>query len=416
MDEKQERQSRRKAIRMMLRGIKPKRILEQVSRSQSWFYKWRERFAHFGWVGLCSQSRVPCQSPGRYSAQVCRLVIQTRRRLTKCKVGLVGAKAIQRELRPGCLLRQIPSTATINRILQEANLIQKPARPTGGYFPHPTSTSRFVLHALDWTSRYLEGGAKVFAFHTLDLETRAIAQTLSTDKSHQTVWSQALRAWKTLGIPDGLQLDNDAVFCGGYKAPRVFGQFVRLCLYVGIEPIFLPVREPERNGDVERLHELWDQVFWKRRRFRSVAQVIRRSPEFEAWYAHSYQPPALNGRTPAQAHSKANRRRLIAREIRLLPEDLPITDGRVHFIRCVNPEGQISLLNETWHVSKWLVNQYVWATIVTRQRVLKIYHQRSIASKVRLVKTHSYRLNEAVVPLHPEFKRPYRRRKMSTML
>lgn len=185
---------------------------------------------------------------------------------------------------------------------------------------------------------------------------------------------------------------------------------------MGIEPIFLPVREPKRNGDVERLHELWDQAFWKRRRFRSVGQVIRLSPGFEAWYAHSYQPPTLNGQTPAQAHQKANRRRLTAREVCLLPEDLPITDGRVHFIRCVNPEGQISLLNETWHVSKWLVNQYVWVTILTRQRVLKIYHQRSTESKVRLVKTHSYRLNETVVPLHPEFKRPYRRRKMSTML
>lgn len=262
----------------------------------------------------------------------------------------------------------------------------------------------------------MEGGPKVFAFHTLDLETRAITQTLSTDKSNQTAWSHALKAWKILGIPDGLQIDNDAVFGGGYKTPRVFGQFVRLCLYVGIEPIFLPVREPERNGDVERLHELWDQAFWKRRRFRSVGHVIRFSPEFEAWYDRSYQPPALNGQTPAQAHSKTNRRRLTAREVRLLPEELPITDGRVHFIRRVNPEGQISLLNETWQVSKWLANQYVWATMVTRQRVLKIYHQRSTRSKARLVKTHNYRLSEAVAPLQPEFKRPHRRRKLSTML
>jgi len=416
MDEKQEQQSRKKAIRMMLRGFKPKLILERVSRSQSWFYKWRERFAHFGWFGLCSQSRVPRQSPSRYSDQVRRLVIQTRRRLTKCKVGLVGAKAIQRELRQGSLLRQVPSTATINRVLQEADLIQKPDQPTGGYFPYPTSTPHFVLHALDWTARYLEGGAKVFAFHTLDLATRATVQTISTDKSLQTAWSHALKAWKTLGIPDGLQIDNDAVFCGGYKVPRVFGQFVRLCLYVGIEPIFLPVREPERNGDVERLHELWDQAFWKRRRFRSVSHVIRFSPEFEAWYAHSYQPPALNGQTPAQAHLKTNRRRLTAQEVRLLPEELPITDGRVHFIRRVNPEGQICLLNETWHVSKWLANQYVWATIIIRQRVLKIYHRRSTESKARLVKTHSYRLSEAVAPLQPEFKRPHRRRKLSTML
>lgn len=416
MDEKQERQWRQKAIRMMLKGIQPKHILEQVPRSRSWFYKWRARFDHFGWSGLYSQSRVSRQFPHRYPAQVRRLVIQTRRRLSRSKVGLVGAKAIQRTLKQGRLLRGIPSTATINRILHEADLTQKPTQPPDGYFPHPKPTSHFILHALDWTSRYLEGGPKVFAFHTLDLETRALAQTISTNKSHPTAWSHVLKAWIKLGIPDGLQMDNDAVFCGGYKTPRVMGQFVRLCLYVGIEPIFLPVREPQRNGDVERIHQLWDQAFWKRRRFRSVAQVIQRSSEFETWYAHSYQPPTLNGQTPAQAHRKANRRPLTAQEIRRLPETFPITEGRIHFIRCVNPEGQISLLNETWHVSKWLANQYVWATINTRQRVLQIYHRRSAESKVRLVKTYSYRLHESVAPLQPEFKRPYRKRKVSTMV
>lgn len=416
MDEKQERQLRRKAIRLMLRGISPKIILKQIPRSRPWFYKWRERFQDFGWAGLRSQSRTPHRLWKEYPVHIRRLVIQTRRRLIKRKVGLVGAKAIQRELRQRHLLRHIPSRTTIDRILREAGLFKKPAQQPQGYFPHPTPTAQFVLHALDWTSRYLEGGPKVFAFHTLDLATRALAQTISTNKSNQTAHAHALKTWKILGIPDGLQIDNDAVFCGGYKAPRIFGQFVRLCLYVGIEPIFLPVREPERNGDVERLHELWHDAFWKRRRFHSVAQVIRCAPEFEAWYAHSYEPPPLNGQTPAQAHRKAHRRRLTAREIRSLPEELPITEGRVHFIRCVNLEGQISLLNETWHASKWLANKYVWATIDTRQRLLKIYHRRSEHDPVRLVKTYSYRLNEAVVPLQPAFKRPYRRRKMSTML
>jgi len=416
MNEKQERYWRRKAIRMMLQGIKPKHILKKIPRSEPWFYKWCKRFEQFGWPGLYSQSRVSHQYSNRYSKQVHRLVLQTRRRLSKSKVGLIGAKAIRHELKQENLLDRIPSTATINRILRTAGLFKKPAPPIKSYFPHPTWTVRFALQALDWTSRYLEGGAKIFAFHTLDLETRALAQTISTDKSNQTAYAHVLKAWKILGIPDFLQLDNDAVFCGGYKAPRVFGQFVRLCLYVGIEPIFLPVAEPERNGDVERLHELWDKAFWKRRRFRSVSQVLRCASQFETWYAHSYEPPTLDGLTPAQAHQKANRRRLTARDIQLVPEALPITQGRIHFIRCVNSDGRITLLNETWHVSKWLTNQYVWAIIDTRQRILKIYHRRDALSKVRLVKTYLYYLDETVVPLTSEFRRPYRRRKVSTML
>lgn len=123
MDERQERQLRRKAIRLTLRGVDPKQILEQIPRSRKWLYKWQKRFEQFGWTGLRSHSRQPKASPQQYPDRVHRLVIQARRHLEKRKVGLIGPKAIARELRQGQLLRRIPSRATINRILYEAGLI-----------------------------------------------------------------------------------------------------------------------------------------------------------------------------------------------------------------------------------------------------------------------------------------------------
>ena len=154
---------------------------------------------------------------------------------------------------------------------------------------------------MDGTARYLTGGAKVFAFHTLDLQTRALKQTISTDKSLATVCRHALQVWQHLGLPAALQMDNDAAFNGGYKVARVCGQFVRLCLYCGIEPIFIPAGEPKRNGLVERTNGLWSQSFFTRQRFRSVAHLSRSSAEFEVWYATQYEPAALRGLTPAQA-------------------------------------------------------------------------------------------------------------------
>jgi transposase InsO family protein len=345
-----------------------------------------------------------------------RLVERIRRQLIKRKVGLVGAPSIQLELRTPHLLRKIPSVASIKRILRAATLGQRRRAPRAVYFPQPTATATYGLQAMDWTERYLTGGAKVYAFHTLDLQTRACAQTISIDKSYATVRAHALKTWKTLGIPDGLQMDNDGAFCGGYKAPRIFGQFVRLCLYLGIEPIFIPFGEPERNGDVERVNGLWSSAFWKRRRFRSVAQVVRASPEFEAWYAQHYTPPKLEGRTPAQAHRQAQRRRLTARQIRALPKTLPITEGRLHFLRLVSAEGAIVILNETWHVHKRLAGQYVWITLWTHQQRLDIYYRRSLHVKARLLKTYYYAMPESVLPLRPEFKHRRRRRKMGTML
>src|SRR5207248_8917881 len=117
-----------------------------------------------------------------------------------------------------------------------------------------------------------------------------------------------------------------------------------------------------------------------------------------------------------QAQQQVTRRQLTAEEARLLPSVLPLTAGRVHFVRLVNAQGQITLLNETWRVGKRLAGQYVWATISTHRRRLLIYHGRSAQARVRLVKEFRYALQEQVMPLAPEFQRPYRRRKLFTML
>ena len=372
MNEQHDYQLRRRAIRLTLQGHTRQAILARIPRSPAWLCKWQRRFAEQGWEGLHAHSRRPQHLTGRYPERIRQLVVATRQRLRQRRVGLSGPQAIQDELRHARLLRRVPSLPTIKRILHDAGVIQHPRPSRRGYFPQPTPTPTYVLHALDWTARYLKGGTKLFVFHTVDVQTRALAQTLHTDKSGATVRSHALATWQTLGLPDGVQLDNDAAFNGGCKGRRVFGAFVRLCLYVGIEPIFLPVGEPKRNSVVERLHGLWNQTFWRRHRFDRLADVRRAAPQFLRFYTQRYHPPALHGAMPGQAQQQVTRRPLTAEEKRLLPSVLPLTAGRVHFLRLVTAHGQIRLLNETWKVGKRLAGQYVWATISTHRRRLVI--------------------------------------------
>ena len=129
-----------------------------------------------------------------------------------------------------------------------------------------------------------------------------------------------------------------------------------------------------------------------------------------------YHPPVLQGATPSQAQQQVTRRQLTAAEVALLPVELPLTAGRVHFLRLVTAQGQITLLNESWAVGTRLAGQYVWATISTTRRRLKIYHRQSDTARVRLVKEFRYALHEQVVPLSVQFQRPFRRRRMFTML
>jgi putative transposase len=416
MNEHHEYQLRRRAIRLTLQGLSRQAILARIGRSPAWLSKWQHRFDKHGWRGLHSRSRSPLHQRGRYSQRIRHLVVTTRQRLQQRRVGLSGPQAIQDELRQTQLLRRIPSLATIKRILHDAHLIHHPRPPKRGYFPQPAPSSTYVLHAMDWTARYLTGGAKLFVFHTVDVQTRALNQTLHTDKRGATVRSHALSTWQRLGLPDGLQLDNDAAFNGGYKGRRVFGAFVRLCLYVGIEPIFLPVSEPKRNSVVERLHGLWSQTFWRTHRFDSLSAVRRAAPQFVRFYTEQYHPATLQGATPGQAHAQVRRRQLTAEEVALLPSQMPLTVGRVHFLRLVSAQGQITLLNETWKVGKRLAGQYVWATINTQRRRLQIYYRQSAQARVRLVREFRYALHEQVVPLATQFQRPYQRRRMFTML
>ena len=418
MDEKQERRLRRKAIRLWLQGVSDREIQQHVSRSLGWIHKWQQRYTDSGWSGLQSQSHRPHQPTG-YANAVCQLVLRVRRQQSKRKIGrLIGPRAIQREIRRGCLLPkdQIPSCSTIQRILRAAHLITRvPAKRTR-YHPHPRPTADYMIQAMDWTARFLEGGKKVYAFHTLDLALYALFQTISDNKHSVTAQTHSLNTWEKQGLPHALLIDNDAAWRGSLKATRHLSHFMRLALWLGIELIFIPVAEPEYNGTLERVNGLWNQQFWNLRHFESLAQVARTSPQFVEWYCTQYEPPNLNDHPPSEMRQQVNSIRLTYRQRQSIPETLPLTEWRIHFIRCVDEHCDIELLHETWHIDKRLAGEYVWATIFLHEHCLRIYHRRSPSERVRLRKIFHYPLDEPVVPLQAQFKRYERRRNMFTML
>ena len=418
MDEKQERRLRRKAVRLWLQGSSDREIKRRVSRSLGWIHKWQHRYIDAGWLGLHSQSHRPQQATG-YAESVRQVVLRVRRQLTKRKVGrLIGPRAIQREIRRGGLLPkdQRPSGSTIQRILRAAHLITHAHASRTYYHPHPIPMADYIIQAMDWTARYLEGGGKVYAFHSLDLAIHDLYQTVSDNKQSVTAETHALNTWEKMGLPHALLIDNDAVWRGSLKATRYFSRFMRLALWLGIEPIFIPAGEPEFNGTLERVNGLWNQQFWNLHHFESRAQVERQSPQFVTWYRTVYEPPCLGERTPAEMRRRVNRCRLTHAQRQAVPKVLPLTEGRIHFIRRVDEQGDIELLHETWHVDKHLAGEYVWATLTLHEQCLRIYHRRSRQEHVCLRKVFHYKLDEPVAPLQSQFKRFERRRNMFTML
>ncbi len=419
MDEQHEQETRLQAVRWWLRRIKRTEICRRLKRSRSWLKKWIKRYLLHGWAGLSGESRAPRTHPQAYNEQTRDEVARARQRLERRPVGLIGEKYIRRELERSESLERLPSRATVYRVLSERGLTGTGGdeEPKPVYFPQPHWTAEYVLYQTDWTEKYLEGGTKVYAFHSVDLSDHAMWQTIAGDKSGATVKLHLLETCQNGGIPEGWQLDNDAAFCGGYKVPRVVGACVRLCLYLGSEPIFIPVAEPERNGEVERLNGLWAQAFWNRQHFGRLADVRRAQPKFARWYEQDYLDPDRKRPGDSAASLPHRSRRCLSDvDIARLPAELPITAGRVHFIRRVQPDGAITLLNETWHVTRRLAGEYVWATVVTHEQRLVIYHKRAADKPAYPVKEFKYALHEPVAPLIKPFRRTSYRRKLDTML
>jgi hypothetical protein len=400
---------RRLAFRLFDKEKSAAEILNRIPRSRTWLFKWKKRFEQKRWQALDSLSKAPKRAAKRYDQRVVQLVLRLRRRLQRAEVGLIGARAIRQEVRAHRLARPVPALSTINRWLKGAGLIAGGAAQTKlPFYPAPAIGRDFTFASCDWTARYLEGGEKVFVFHTIDVHTHALAQTSSGDKTTTSVCRHLLHACASAGVPDFLQIDNDAAFTGLGKKPGGFGRFVRLALAFGIELIFIPPGEPARNYLVEGVNHLWAQSFWSKNHFTSVKAFQRKSPQFLAWY-EDYAPPALHGLTVKEAGKGGKRRKLSLRAIKHLPTELPLTAGRVHFIRRVNERGVINIRKEDWKVSRRLAGAYVWATIDLSKERLEIYHRRSEKAQAQLVKTHRYPIAERVERVKPEYRRRTRR-------
>jgi hypothetical protein len=264
----------------------------------------------------------------------------------------------------------------------------------------------------------LAGGKKVFVFHTVDLASHDLHHQIFEHKTLQTACVHTLSSWQgPLGLPDALQLDNDIIFMGGHRVKRVISQLVRLCLAVGIQPVFLPFYEPERNTLVEQINGLWQWAQWRRKRLRSFAMAQRTQVPFRRWYRHHYYPPALKGLSPAKAsHRQGPVVRLTRAQARLLSAGpLPITEGCVHFIRLVDKHGEVQILNQTWKVGRFWAGKYVVVRLDTKRQCLEVYHRPKAKGRPKRIKCWRYELNEKIVPLAPQFRRHLRRRKMLTM-
>jgi putative transposase len=192
-------------------------------------------------------------------------------------------------------------------------------------------------------------------------------------KEDRQVASSLMRSWKAMGLPDFLQLDNELSFRGSNRHPRSPGLVIRLCLHFGVQPVFIPIAEPWRNGVIEKFNDTYNKKFFRRQWFPSYATLKRQSKNFQRFHNKHHRYSCLKGKTPLEVIRNADRSPVTIGANTKLPKLDSVPDGDIILIRFIRSNRLLNVFGEKFKVSKDLVYSYVKAVIVTQINSLQIY-------------------------------------------
>ena len=401
-----EEQARIDAVNRYLRGERAAKICGSIDRSRTWLYKWIERHSNFKksdkseWFR--EESRAPKTVHRKTNQELETLVVSVRKSLMDgenedTKYRCIGAEEIQLRMHElGSSEGDTPSLSTIKRIIKRNKLlIQKRKR-----YVRCKSKKRYTLlnptkvnevHQMDFIGpRYIKGYGAISSMNLIDVVGNKAYIQQYAGRSMDTVIEFLLDCWTNNAIPKYLQMDNGAYFIGDLRHARHFSRVVRLCHCFGVEPVFIAPRKPWMNGTIEDFNGEFEEKLWARERFSDLEHPLREAKIFRTRHSNRQDWKYRNANLVSIRHRK------IPVDFTIDDNNLPITEGKVHFIREVKEDGTINVLNEDFEVNKSLAYEYVWATIHTKQEQLMIYYRGQKAEKAGIIKIYEYKIDETV--------------------
>jgi transposase InsO family protein len=380
--------ARHRAITLRLAGRPVNAICAAVGRSEVWFHKWWGRYLQAGPEGLYDLTRANHHVAQRMSPELERTILSVRRRLQAhatpaTRYSLLGATAIVAELK-SLNIRPLPCERTIERVLERNGLTAPrvrlaPLLPRQEY-PGPQARASNQLHEVDLVGPvYLKGRShRYYIWVGKDAFDGAVCLRLANSRCMDEVLWFLGECWKDLGRPEQVQLDNARELSGWGPAARRLCRVIRLCLRFGVEPVFIPEREPQCNGSVENFNG-WFQPLLFERRFQRPGDLRRELTRLQEAVNTQHVHPRLAVQTPAQ-HRRGLRLQKLPTSFVVPTERQPLAAGRVTFIRRVSVAGTVKVLSQSFRVGKTHRGLYLrlvvdtgrgWLTAYLNGRVLK---------------------------------------------
>jgi putative transposase len=148
---------------------------------------------------------------------------------------------------------------------------------------------------------------------------------------------------------------------------------IRLCLLNGVEPWFIPLAEPWRNGVVEKFNDHYQEGFLRRVLVRSETDLGPQSLAFEEKHNTRYRYSKLKGQTPEMALKQCQARIRFPASLEAPRHPLPKPEkGRYHLVRFIRSDGRLDIFGEQYRLPSEAVYEYVVATIDVESETLQV--------------------------------------------
>jgi putative transposase len=378
------------AIKGHLNGQSITSIAKELGHSRQWVYKWIERYESneddTSWHE--SRTRRPEKNPRQLSSRVVEAVKFVR--LSLYNQGLFcGAQTILWELTE-MGFEPLPSLRSIGRILCREDLTHRRTgryEPKGRKYPALKGETVNYVHQTDFVGPcYLKGPIRFYSLNSVDLTTSrcAISPVMSKASQHtiDAIWS----IWCRLGMPKHQQVDNEMVFYGSRKHPRGMGSLIRLCLLNGVQPWFIPMAEPWRNGVIEKFNDSFRARFLSRVLMEGEEDLRRESLIFEQKHNTRYRYSKLGGRTPQAALTQRGESIRLPESTQAPKYPLPKpTSGKYHLVRFIRSDSILDVFGERFKLPPEAAYEYVVATIDVEKQSLHMKIDGTIIDERRYV-------------------------------
>lgn len=337
--------------------------------STAWEWVQRAKDKRLDRVNFDDRAIGPRVPANRVSTQTVERILRLRRELKELSVlGEYGAVAIQRTMiEQG--LTPTPSIRTIGRVLSRNGQLdgrrrtRRPTPPPGWHLP-PVAMGLTELDSFDTVEGLrIKGGPMVEVLNGVSLHGKLVTSWPTTVATSNFVALCLIKHWKRFGLPGYAQFDNGTIFQGPHQYPDTLGRVSRLCLALGITPVFAPPREHGLQNQIESFNNLWQAKVWRRYQHPDLKMLVTRSNEY-----------VLKRRERVAAASENAPRREFPVDWTFDPTQRPT--GTVIFIRRTSDAGAVNVLGRIFNVDPGWPHRLVRAEVDLDSNVIHFFRLR----------------------------------------